>query len=139
MFTASPVNNNLCIQCHGSFFLGFDTVAKIDEHTGGFHPVDPAESGSSRCTKCHLPPNEQVVPGENVSHDHTMATIPPQETIDMIQMGLVPSPNTCSGVTGCHDPNVPGSGAPRDLTDVDELMSLQQLFEAIGNVQRGVR
>lgn len=135
-FSRDPVTNELCLQCHGSFLLGFDTVEAIDFHTGPFMPVDPAGSGSSRCVKCHLPPLEQFQ-GEPVPHDHTLFTIPPLASNEAVAMGVTPAPpNSCNGVMGCHDPNVPGSGSPRDVNDLQLNLELQPVYESIGGDPR---
>lgn len=132
MFRAAPENNRLCLQCHQSFALGFETDADVDFHTGSFHPVDPAGSGSSRCTGCHLPP-VTVAEGRPEAHDHTLFTIPPIASNDALADGAVTAPpNSCAGVTGCHDLGQPGSGPPYDENDVSNNASLQALYEMIG-------
>lgn len=132
MFRAAPEDNRLCLQCHQSFQLGFETDADVDFHTGEFHPVDPAGSGASRCTGCHLPP----VLGEDrqiAGHDHTLFTIAPAESNDAILAGADPAPpNSCAGVTGCHDANTEGSGMPHDENDFDSNTALQTLYSIIG-------
>lgn len=132
MFRASPKDNRICLQCHQSFQLGFETDADVDFHTGDFHPVDPAGSGASRCTGCHLPPvlATDTLPA---GHDHTLFTIPPIATNEAVQQGASPAPpNSCAGVTGCHDAGVAGSGMPHDESDLESNMNLQALFETIG-------
>jgi len=130
MFRASPEDNRLCLQCHQSAALGFRTDADLDFHTGNFHPVDPAGSGSSRCTSCHLPPLES---GGASGHDHTLFTIPPIASNAALDEGVSPAPpNSCAGVMGCHDSMVPGSGIPRDENDRDSNAALQSLYEMIG-------
>ena len=132
MFRASPEDNRLCLQCHESFFLGFETDDDVDFHTGVFHPVDPAGSGASRCTGCHMPPVPVGDGGLAVS-DHTMFTIPPIASNEAVAQGASPAPpNSCAGVTGCHDPGVPGSGMPHDETDLDSNARFQTLYEQIG-------
>ncbi len=132
MFRADPTTNRLCLQCHQSFALGFQRDVDVDFHTGDMHPVDPAGSGSSRCTGCHLPPNagsSAVQP----SHDHTLFTIPPIASNDAVAMGVEPAPpNSCAGVTGCHDPVQPNSGPPYDENDLESNTRLQSLYEIIG-------
>jgi hypothetical protein len=127
--TASPVDNSLCLQCHASEALGFTSEAIIDAHTGEFHPVDPAGSGASRCVGCHLPPlaqNDATAP-----HDHTLFTIPPAVTIEAFEENIFPvPPNSCAGVAGCHDPAVPGSGIPHDVTNLAVNELLQAVYEA---------
>lgn len=121
--------NAACLQCHASMALGFNNTAVIDAHTGPFHPVDPAGSGASRCTGCHMPPLE-AAPG--APHDHSMATIAPATSNEAIDAGFPPSPNSCAGVTGCHDAAVEGSGVPHDLNDRASNSLLQALYESIG-------
>ena len=117
MFTADPIDNSLCLQCHGSRFLGFDTAANVDFHTGPFHSVDPAGSGASRCVACHMPPLEQAGQPHG-PHDHTMMTFPPEASNQLMEEGILPvPPNSCAGIAGCHDATVPGSGAPYDVND----------------------
>lgn len=132
MFRANPDDNRLCLQCHQSFSLGFETDADVDFHTGEFHPVDPAGSGASRCTGCHLPP-VGAPKGGLQGHDHTLFTIPPVATNEAVADGVEPAPpNSCAGVTGCHDPLVPGSGPPRDPSNLNSNATLQSLYELIG-------
>lgn len=132
MFRANPKNNQLCIQCHGSFALGFETDGDTDFHTGPFHPVDPAGSGASRCTGCHLPPVLDTN-GVSAGHDHTLFTIPPIATNEAVSSGVSPAPpNSCAGVTGCHDAGVAGSGMPHDERDLDSNSNLQLLYEMLG-------
>jgi predicted CXXCH cytochrome family protein len=128
MFVASPEDNRLCLQCHQSFALGFETDEDVAFHTG--HPVDPAGSGASRCTGCHMPPLES---GGASGYDHTLFTIPPIASNEAVAEGVSPAPpNSCAGVTGCHDANVPGSGPAYDETDLDSNRDLQALYELIG-------
>jgi len=132
MFRAAPEDNRLCLQCHQSFALGFETDLDVDFHTGGMHPVDPAGSGASRCTGCHLPP----LPGEDgtrSAHDHTLFTIAPIASNEAVAMGADPAPpNSCAGVTGCHDAGFAGSGPDYDENDLDNNVALQTLYEFIG-------
>jgi predicted CXXCH cytochrome family protein len=128
MLVASPEDNRLCLQCHQSTQLGFETDEDVAAHTG--HPVDPAGSGASRCTGCHLPPLEA---GGAAGHDHTLFTIPPIASNEAMEQGVQPAPpNSCAGVTGCHDAAVPGSGMPHDENDLDSNENLQSLYELIG-------
>jgi predicted CXXCH cytochrome family protein len=133
MLTQPPETNALCLQCHASQALGFTSEAIIDAHTGFFHPVDPAGSGASRCTGCHMPPH---VPFDaDGPHNHTMFTVPPIESVEAVQQGITPVPaNSCSGVAGCHDPSVPGSGSPHFPENVPQNLALQVLYESIGLV-----
>src|SRR5690606_6419477 len=83
----APVENNaVCQQCHGGSFLGLDTVEAIDFHTGFFHPVDPAGTGASRCTGCHMP-NVDRDGFFGAGFDHSLATIPPAATNEAINAG----------------------------------------------------
>ncbi|MBI2432394.1 MAG: hypothetical protein HYV26_05935 [Candidatus Hydrogenedentes bacterium] len=129
--TASPVDNSLCQQCHAN--QEFRTEEDIDFHTGFFHPVDPAGSGASRCVGCHLPPLEQSL-NNTAPHDHTLRTIPPIFSNEQMDLGVSPAPpNSCSGVAGCHDPSVLGSGAPHDPDSRAQNEALQPLYESIGD------
>lgn len=133
-FTQSPTDNRLCLQCHGSAFLGFDSEAAIDAHTGAFHPVDPVGSGSSRCTACHMPPLDRMRQADG-PHDHTLFTIPPLASNEAAEMGIDPvPPNSCSGTIGCHDANVPGSGLPFDVDNPLDNVALQTFYESIGGI-----
>ena len=134
MFTANPIDNSLCLQCHGSRFLGFNSAANIDFHTGNVHPVDPAGSGSSRCTTCHMPPLAQ----QNqpfAGFDHSMMTTPPIRSNELMAAGIIPvPPNSCAGIAGCHDPGVPDSGLPFDVNNPVDNIFLQEVYEAIGEL-----
>lgn len=131
-FVADPADNAMCIRCHQSAALGFTSTEIVDLHTGPFHPVDPAGSGASRCTACHLPPLAAANQARG-PHDHSLMTIPPAFSNEAIAQGIEPvPPNSCSGIAGCHDAAVPGSGAPYDVTDVEMNELLQQLYETIG-------
>ena len=133
MFRARPEDNRLCLQCHQSSFLGFETDDDVDFHTGDFHPVDPEGSGSSRCTACHLPPVGGAEGGYQ-AHDHSLFTIPPLATNDAVAAGAdFAPPNSCAGVTGCHDLNAPESGMPHDESDLESNRALQSLYELIGS------
>ncbi len=129
-FTADPIANALCLQCHQSRALGFVSDAEVHAHTGPFHSVDPAGSGASRCVSCHLPP----VGVQSSAHDHSLATVPPQATIDSILEHRIAIPNSCAGVVGCHDTAAPGSGTPHDVESIEENAALQTLYEMIGVV-----
>jgi len=125
-FAEDVASNTLCTQCHG--FLGLETDEDLVNHAGPWHPADPAGSGSGRCTACHMVPT-QYAGQPLVPLGHTMNPVPPQVTLDAIANGdaAVP-PNSCAGVMGCHDPNVPGSGLPRDLFDVELGEDLQDVY-----------
>ncbi len=129
MFRANPDDNRLCLQCHESNSLGFETDGDVDLHTGAFHPVDPAGSGSSRCVRCHLPPLTQGNHGD-VAHNHTLFTTAPVES--NVPAGQAVPPNSCSGIMGCHDSNVPGSGTAHDVNDQPNNLILQTLYDSIG-------
>jgi hypothetical protein len=135
-FTAPVADNQLCQQCHASFFLGLDSEEAVDIHTGMFHPVDPAGSGASNCVECHMPPARRTNQDDG-PHDHTLFTIPPAQSNEMIAAGLAPHPNSCSGIMGCHDADVPGSGAPFDLDSIDDNAALQEAYEGIGEIPEG--
>lgn len=132
--TAATEDNSLCLQCHASPALGFDSEEAIDFHTGDFHPVTPSVNGASRCIGCHLPPlqaNDQ----DSGPHGHTMFTIPPSATNDAIAGGAdPPPPNSCAGVAGCHDPAVPGSGQPHDPADTALNNLWQTFYDSIGGL-----
>lgn len=131
-YTEPFETNAQCLKCHGSTILGFVTDDDVDFHTGPYHPVDPAGTGSSRCTACHMPNLFQEL-FEESPHDHTLFTIPPVATNDAIMSGVNPAPpNSCSGVTGCHDPGVANSGLPFDVNDIKNNSHLQILYEMIG-------
>lgn len=130
-FPQSPLDNSLCLQCH-QYHL--PDGAAVDFHTGAFHPVDPAGSGASRCTGCHMSPRFEALEAL-VPNDHTMNTFPPENSNEAIAMGLDVIPaNSCSGVMGCHDPAVPGSGSPHDRTDTAQNSTFQILYDSIGEI-----
>lgn len=132
-FTAPPQDNRLCQQCHGSYFLGLDSNATIQAHVGDFHPLDPEGTGSSRCVLCHMPPNSNGN-SAHVRHDHSLRTIAPSATNDLISAGQPARPNSCAGTTGCHDAAIPGSGEPYDLRNTADNDILQGIYESIGDV-----
>ncbi|MFA6239524.1 MAG: hypothetical protein WC655_01270 [Candidatus Hydrogenedentales bacterium] len=123
--TVGPSKNNLlCISCH--IADGFGSNAAVEAHT--FHPVDPSNTGESRCTLCHMPPKGRT-DQEDGPHDHTFATIPPSFSADAANAGVTPvPPNSCAGTIGCHDgtdPNAP-------IFDVDnpaQMQGLQAIFD----------
>ncbi len=122
----SPVNNDQCLQCHGG--LGFDSDEAIESHTV-FHPVDPEGTGASRCSTCHMPPLQRL-DQENGSFSHTMETIEP---ITSNQGGIPALPNSCSGISGCHDGTVPDAPVfDVDNTAVNE--TVQGFYEQVGNL-----
>ena len=131
--TAMPETNQLCLQCHGGSRLGFVDDAAVDFHTGNFHPVDPDGTGASRCTACHLPPLERTDQHDG-PRDHTLFTIPPAVSNEAIAAGEVPSPNSCSGIMGCHDNVDPGPDEYFDVDDPEVNAALQNLYEQIGGL-----
>jgi len=133
-FVQPVADNSLCLQCHVSRFLGFETDADIDLHTGPFHPVEPELTGASRCASCHLPPVTAFDEGFG-PNSHTLHAIPPSVSNAAIDAGIVPvPPNSCSGVTGCHDGLAPGMGVFHDPADRSQNESLQRLFDSIGEL-----
>ncbi|MBI5094564.1 MAG: hypothetical protein HZB26_19290 [Candidatus Hydrogenedentes bacterium] len=131
-FQANPLNNDICLQCHASFQLGFTSDAVTQAHVGAQHPLNPAGNGSGRCVACHLPP-VQVAGQPNVTHHHNLVTVPPSASNTAIQAGISPvPPNSCSGIMGCHDVSVPGSGTPYDVTSVADNTFLQSVHDTIG-------
>lgn len=126
------VDNSLCLQCHQ--FIEFPNDDAVDFHTFDFHPVDPAGSGASRCSNCHMPQLEQRDP-RGGPRSHSLFTVPPQATLEAAARGDFPvMPNSCAGVAGCHDPDFPGSGPPRDVNNLDLVESLIPLYELIGRI-----
>jgi len=122
----SALNNDMCLRCHRR--MGFDSDKAIEAHT--FHPVDPAGTGASRCTACHLVPLERSIPaGGVIHHQHSLVTAPPLRSIEAIDAGVFPVPaNSCAGIVGCHD----GSVITAPVFDVDNRADdvlLQILFE----------
>ena len=132
-FTAKPEDNRLCLQCHGSYLLGFDREETIQAHVGDVHPLDPEGTGSARCTTCHMPPARRNNQDE-APHGHSMGTIAPADSADAIAAGKTPAPNSCAGITGCHDAGTPGSGTPYNLDSIDDNDSLQTVYETLGAV-----
>lgn len=123
--TIGPTTNNLlCRSCH--VFDGFQTNAEIEDHTK--HPVDPKDTGASRCTFCHMPPTERT-DQEDGPHDHTFATIPPIDSAIAAQLGADPvPPNSCAGIAGCHDGTVPASPI-FDVENEAQMTGLQAVYE----------
>jgi nitrate/TMAO reductase-like tetraheme cytochrome c subunit len=130
-FKAPPENNQLCQQCHASYFLGLDSPAAVQEHIGIEHVLDPEGTGSGRCTACHMPPLRREQEGYT-PHDHSLLTIAPAVSSAAIANGQLPNPNSCAGTTGCHDAAVPGSGAPYDLDSAEDNDALQLIYDQIG-------
>jgi hypothetical protein len=120
-----PKNGNqLCQVCHA--FLGFGNDTAISEHT--MHAVTPRTTGASRCTECHLPPLERFDQADG-PHDHSLRGVAPQVSIDAINNAVSPvPPNSCAGITGCHDGTVPT--APMfNVENAAQGVVLQGLFE----------
>lgn len=115
-------DNRLCLVCHGQ--LGFDTNEAVTSHT--FHPNDPERTGAGRCTSCHMFPLQRT-DQENGLHSHTMLTRRPIFSNLAAEAGIDPvPPNSCAGITGCHDGTVPD--APIfDVDDRDQNIILDAL------------
>lgn len=130
--TAPAQTNELCLQCHEA--LEFPNEFAVDFHTGPMHPVDPAGTGASRCAPCHLPPLEQQTP-RGGPRDHTLRIVSPMQTVQNILNGVDPlPPSSCAGAVGCHDPDFPDSGPPRDTNDIETLESIFQDFLEVGGI-----
>jgi len=115
---ATAESNRVCTQCHT--FLGFGTNENITNHTR--HPVDPAGTGASRCTACHMPPNTRTNQAQ-ASHGHSLVTIPPSTSA-----AATPAPlNSCAGIDGCHD----GSVANAPVFDVDNATQMQGIQQVV--------
>lgn len=124
--TVAPfIDNTLCLECHR--FYGFETEAAVRAHTR--HPVEPAATGASRCTGCHMPPLVRTNQADG-PHAHSMEPIPPAASNAAIEAGITPvPPNSCSGIMGCHDGTV--STAPVfDVENPAHNDLLQLLFNA---------
>jgi len=126
-------NNTLCLACHsthGDFSLiskemvldptgaNLDTIkAVVETHTR--HPYDPEGTGTSRCTKCHMPEvAKSAVPYD--IHGHTFHPIGPEKTLEFQAQGGMP--NSCA--VSCHragDAGAPTFGiVDASLTDWSE-------------------
>jgi len=120
----SFLDNNLCLNCHVR--RGFDDEEAIAAHTR--HPVDPAGTGASRCTACHMPPPERTHQADG-PHYHSLVAIPPIASNEADDDGVFPiPPNSCSGTMGCHD----GTVITAPVFDVDSREDnevLQILFD----------
>lgn len=126
-------DNTLCLSCHA--MMGFGSDEAVEFHAGPFHDLDPEGTGEGRCTICHMVPLSQFHQDTGV-HSHTFRPVAPIETLEAIEAGVrFPPPNTCAGIAGCHDPNVPGSGSPRDVNDVSNIEVLQNLYGVVGGFQ----
>lgn len=129
---APAETNALCLQCHWKSRRPGAQEEAVDLHTGIMHPVDPAGSGASRCTGCHmLTLADDSLPGN--PPDHTLFTVPPSVSIDAVTAGITPiPPNSCAGVAGCHDADVPGSGFPHEADNSVLNAALQNIYDSIG-------
>jgi predicted CXXCH cytochrome family protein len=115
-------DNQLCLQCHA--YQGFGTQAKIEAHT--FHPYDPAGTGASRCVLCHMVPGQRADQDAGL-HFHSMVPVKPVESN---LVGATPAPpNSCSGITGCHDGTVPAAPVYNVDSPADNDQ-LQIIFDA---------
>jgi len=109
-------DNQLCLQCHA--YSGFATEADVSTHT--FHDVDPSGTGQSRCVLCHMTPLQRTNQDAG-KHGHSMNPLPP---ISSNQAGVTPAPpNSCAGITGCHD----GSIDTAPVFDVDNPSDNERL------------
>jgi predicted CXXCH cytochrome family protein len=118
----SFTDNQLCLECHA--YQGFGTQAQIEAHT--FHSYDPTGTGASRCVLCHMVPGQRADQNAGL-HFHSMVPVKP---IESNLAGTIPAPpNSCAGITGCHDGTVPT--APKFNVDnpVDNNL-LQTVFDA---------
>jgi len=115
-------DNQLCLQCHA--YQGFATQADIEAHT--FHSYDPTGTGASQCVLCHMVPGQREDQDAGL-HFHSMKPVPP---IESNLAGTTPAPpNSCSGITGCHDGTV--VTAPVFNVDVpQDNNTLQIIFDA---------
>jgi hypothetical protein len=120
--TSRPfLDNHLCLQCHAR--LEFPTEADVTAHS--FHDYDPAGTGQSRCTACHMVPGQRANQDQG-PHQHSLIPVPPIRSNDTPPPAL---PNTCAGITGCHD----GSVITAPVFNVDDPninVLLQTLYDA---------
>lgn len=117
------VDNSLCMECHS---FSFPTAEAVVAHT--HHPVEPAETGASRCTSCHMPSLVRV-DQENGPHDHTLQTIPPIVSALAAESGApVVPPNSCAGTNGCHDGSTPGEPV-FNVDDPGQMRLLQSVYD----------
>ncbi len=115
-------DNQLCLQCHA--YQGFATPADIEAHT--FHPYDPTGTGASRCVLCHMVPGQRADQDAGL-HLHSMVPVKPVESN---LAGITPAPpNSCAGVTGCHDGTEPSAPVYNVDTPADNNQ-LQIIFDA---------
>lgn len=112
------LDNSLCLRCHRA--ADYNT----EDHT--FHEVDPAGTGASRCTGCHMVPTARDTQGTGPTN-HSFEPVPPSSSRDAIEAGNTPMPNSCLGAMGCHD----GSSVGEPSFSLDSLAnntSLQNIF-----------
>lgn len=118
------IDNALCLRCHGE--MEFPTVDDIVAHT--FHLYDPAGTGASRCTPCHMPPLRREDQAEG-PHLHTFEPIPPIRSNEAMEAGVFPAPpNSCSGIMGCHDGAVPAAPV-FDVDNPNDNVILQIIYD----------
>ncbi len=130
VITTENDNNTLCLACHATHG-DFETITKemvsdpvtneaaiaavVSEHTN--HDYDPAGTGESRCSKCHMPKTIKSAINYDI-HSHTFEPISPQKTL---AYGM---PNSCAA--SCHrgfengSTPVFGTGADASLSDWTE-------------------
>jgi predicted CXXCH cytochrome family protein len=102
-------DNTLCLDCHGPH--GFSTQAEINAHTAHFQ-YTPGTTGAGQCIGCHMPGTAKSAVLSDV-RSHTFRTVPPHETVAMLDAGGDPIPNSCNG---CH------------LEDVDHGVTRWEIF-----------
>ena len=106
--------------------MEFPTVDDIVAHT--FHLYDPAGTGASRCTPCHMPPLRREDQAEG-PHLHTFEPIPPIRSNEAMEAGVFPAPpNSCSGIMGCHDGAVP-TAPVFDVDNPNDNVILQIIYD----------
>jgi len=107
--------------------MGFETDEAVIAHT--FHTNNPAQTGASRCTACHMNPMQRFDQGDG-RHSHDWVPREPLYSNLAAQGGTEPvPPNTCAGITGCHDDTV--ESAPlHDVDNLDMNLVLQSTFDA---------
>ena len=118
-------DNTMCLKCHEG--MGFGDASAIGAHT--YHSVDPAGTGASRCTTCHMPPLQRA-DQQDGPHGHNLFPLQPISSNEAAEAGVDPvPPNSCSGITGCHDGTV--ETAPQfDVDNPKHNALLQLIYEA---------
>ena len=109
-------DNQLCLQCHS--YMGFETEAAVSAHT--FHDYDPTGTGASRCVTCHMVPAQRSDQAAGL-HFHSLVPVQPIES-NLAGTTPVP-PNSCAGITGCHD----GTVVTAPVFNVDDPLVNNQL------------